>query len=84
MQQFQQLSGGVWMSAPTPRLDPQKLSPTDAARLLSRVGGRPVAESTIEADVAAGSPTNGDGSLNLVAYAAWLIRQLAEGEPHGD
>ena len=71
------------MSAPTPRLDPQKLSPTDAARLLSRVGGRPVAESTIEADVAAGAPTNGDGSINLVAYAAWLIRQLAEGEPHG-
>ena len=84
MQQFQQLSGGGWMSAPTPRLDPQKLSPTDAARLLSRVGGRPVAESTIEADVAAGAPTNGDGSINLVAYAAWLIRQLAEGEPHGD
>jgi len=84
LQQFQQLSGGGWMSAPTPRLDPQKLSPTDAARLLSRVGGRPVAESTIEADVAAGAPTNGDGSLNLVAYAAWLIRQLAEGDPHGD
>ena len=72
------------MSAPTPRLDPQKLSSTDAARLLSRVGGRPVAESTIEADVAAGAPTNGDGSINLVAYAAWLIRQLAEGDPHGD
>jgi len=84
LQQFQQLSGGGWMSAPTPRLDPQKLSPTDAARLLSRVGGRPVAESTIEADVAAGAPTNRDGSINLVAYAAWLIRQLTEGEPHGD
>ena len=84
LHQFQQLSQGVYMSTPAPRLDPQKLSPTDAARLLSRVGGRPVAESTIEADVAAGAPTHGDGSLNLVAYAAWLIRQLAEGEPHGD
>ena len=39
---------------------------------------------SIEADVAASAPTNGDGSINLVAYAAWLIRQLAEGEPHGD
>ena len=84
LHQFQQLSQGVYMSTPAPRLDPQKLSPTDAARLLSRVGGRPVAESTIEADVAAGAPTNGDGSINLVAYAAWLIRQLAKGEPHGD
>ena len=72
------------MSAPTPRLDPQKLSPADAARLMSRVSGRHVAESTIEADVTAGAPTNGDGTLNLVHYAAWLIRQLAEGDPHGD
>ncbi len=68
------------MSTPTPRLDPQKLSPKDAARLLSKVGGKVVAESTIAADVANGAPTNGDGTLNLVAYAAWLIRQLADGD----
>ena len=72
------------MIAPTPRLDPQKLSPEDAARLLSKVGGILVAESTIVADMAAGAPINGDGTLNLVAYAAWLIRQLAEGDSHGD
>jgi hypothetical protein len=72
------------MNDPTPRLDPQKLSTEDAARLLSRVGGKRVEESTIEADVAAGAPTNVDGTINLVHYAAWLIRQLAEGDPHGD
>ena len=72
------------MSDPTPRLDPQKLSTDDASRLLSRVSGRRVDESTIEADVDAGAPTNDDGTLNLVHYAAWLIRQLAEGDPHGD
>ena len=68
------------MSAPTPRLDPQKLTPADAARLLSKVGGKVVAESTIAADVASGAPTNGDGTISLVAYAAWLIRQLADGD----
>lgn len=64
------------MSAPTPRPDPQKLTPTDVARLLSKVGGKVVAESTIAADVAAGSATNGDGTLSLVAYAAWLIEEV--------
>jgi hypothetical protein len=72
------------MSDPSPRLDPQKLSTEDASRLLSRVSGRRVAETTIEADIAAGAPTNDDGTLSLVAYAAWLVRQLAEGDPHGD
>ena len=73
------------MSDPSPRLDPQKLSPTDASRLLSRVSGRSVSEATIQADIANGAPTNGDGTLSLVAYAAWLIRQLADGgDPHGD
>ena len=72
------------MNDPTPRLDPQKLSPGDAARLMTRVSGRHVAESTIDADVAAGAPTNGDGTLSLVAYGAWLVRQLADGDPHGD
>ncbi len=68
------------MSVPTPRLDPQKLLPADAARLMSRVSGRPVAETTIEADLANGAPTNGDGTLSLVAYGAWLVRQLADGD----
>jgi hypothetical protein len=73
------------MNGATPRFDPQKLTPRDAALLLSRASGRLVAEATIENDVAAGAPTNGDGTLNLVHYAAWLIQQLSEGDlSHGD
>jgi hypothetical protein len=72
------------MSATGPSLDPRKLTPTDAARLLSKVGGKVVAESTIATDVTSGAPTNGDGTLSLVAYAGWLIRQVAEGDPDGD
>jgi hypothetical protein len=32
----------------------------------------------LKADVAAGAPLNADGTLNLVSYAAWLVRGLAE------
>ena len=37
----------------------------------------------IEADIAAGAPTNGDGTINLVTYAAWLTSQ-GGGRTRGD
>lgn len=58
-------------------LNPTALSVTNAARLLTRVGGTPITEAMIEADVAAGAPANRDGSINLVHYAAWLVREMA-------
>ena len=33
----------------------------------------------IAADVVAGAPTNADGSINLVRYAAWLNMMAREG-----
>ena len=60
-------------------INPQALPLPDAARLLANVGGRPVAEETLRADVAAGAPTNRDGTINLVHYAAWLVKELGRG-----
>ena len=28
-------------------------------------------------DIDAGAPTNGDGTINLVQYAAWLVKEMA-------
>jgi hypothetical protein len=57
-------------------LNPNSLTPANVARLLTRVGGQPVADEMIEADLAAGAPLNGDGTINLVHYAAWLVREM--------
>ena len=67
-------------------LNPTALSLADAARALSQVGGEPVTESMLHADVAAGAPTNPDGTLNLVHYAAWLAKEMSRsaGDRHGD
>jgi len=62
------------------RLNPSALSLPDAARLLSAVGGQAVSVEMLEADVAAGAPTNSDGTLNLVHYAAWLVREAARAD----
>jgi hypothetical protein len=64
--------------APTrPRADPAALAVADAARILSRLGGREISEEMLRADLAAGAPVNPDGTLHLVHYAAWLIREMA-------
>ena len=61
------------------RLNPAALPAADAARVLTRLGGKPVTEAMLVADIDAGAPTNADGSLNLVHYAAWLVKEMSAG-----
>lgn len=58
-------------------LNPARLPVSHAAKMLTRAGGVPVTEAMIEADLTAGAPANADGSINLVHYAAWLVREMA-------
>lgn len=62
------------------RLSPAALSVADAARVLTRLGGGEVTEAMLRADIDAGAPTNPDGSINLVHYAAWLVKEMARGD----
>lgn len=62
-----------------PQLNPMALTIVEAARALSAAGGRSVTPEMIEADVAAGAPTNPDGTINLVRYAAWLVKEMSAG-----
>jgi uncharacterized ferredoxin-like protein len=61
-------------------LNPNALSLADAARLLARVGGQAVSVEMLQADVAAGAPTNADGTINLVHYAAWLLKEMGRAD----
>jgi hypothetical protein len=63
------------------RANPAALGVADAARLLSAAGGQRISVEMVEADVAAGAPTNADGTINLVHYAAWLLQQTAGRSP---
>jgi len=67
------------MAGAEAKLNPTALPVAEAARLLSAVGGQAVTVEILQADVAAGAPTNADGTLNLVHYAAWLVREMASG-----
>lgn len=61
-------------------INPLALPIADAAQLLSKAGARQILVEQIEADVAAGAPTNGDGTINLVTYAAWLSKERGRGD----
>ena len=62
------------------RINPQALAIPDAAKLLSKAGGRLIQPDQIEKDVAAGAPQNPDGTINLITYAAWLARERGRGD----
>ena len=64
-------------------MNPNAMPVDVAARLLTKAGGRVVTEVVLRADIEAGAPTNADGTLNLVHYAAWLVKQMA-GKNDGD
>jgi hypothetical protein len=61
-------------------LNPNALTLPDAARLLTKVGGQPVTVEMLQRDLAAGAPTNADGTIHLVHYAAWLLREMGHGD----
>ena len=60
-------------------LNPQALRLEDLARILSASGPRPVTLEMLEADIDDGAPVNADGTMNLVEYARWLIREMLHG-----
>ena len=59
------------------KLNPTAMPVADAARLLSAAGGQAVTVEMLEADIESGAPTNPDGTINLVHYAAWLVKEAA-------
>jgi len=58
-------------------LDPNRLSVDQAAKLLSAAAKVRVPAGQIAADLEAGAPQNPDGTINLVHYCAWLLKEMA-------
>jgi len=57
-------------------VNPLALSIEEVARLLSAAGGRKVTPEQVQADIDAGAPVGAGGRVNLVHYAAWLVREV--------
>lgn len=56
--------------------------PIDAVvRALQSAGSRTITMETVQRDIDSGAPVNEDGTLNLIDYAAWILK-MENG--HGD
>jgi hypothetical protein len=64
-------------AAPTSGLNSNALTPEHAARLLTKASGQTISADWILADLGAGAPANADGTISLMHYAAWLVRENA-------
>ena len=65
------------VQSPVPAtVNPMALSVEETARMLAAGGGRRVTPEQVQADVDAGAPVGRDGRINLVHYAAWLVREV--------
>jgi hypothetical protein len=63
-----------------PKLDPTALPLEEVSRVLSKISVEPLTVEQLEEDLDAGAPTNADGTLNLVRYAAWLLSEMKRGD----
>ena len=54
----------------TPRIT--SLTAAQTAKILAAAGQRRITEAMVKTDIDAGAPSNADGTINLVHYAAWL------------
>ena len=61
-------------------LSPSAMTLQQAARVLAAVGARHATVENLRRDIEAGAPVNADGTINLVHYAAWLVRESARGD----
>ena len=58
-------------------LNPQALRLEDLARILSASGPHPVTVEMLQKDIDDGAPVNPNGTMNLVHYAAWLVKEIS-------
>ncbi len=56
------------------------ISPPKLAEILRKSGSREVSAQTIAADIDAGAPVSEDGTINMIEYAAWLVREMSRGD----
>jgi hypothetical protein len=68
------------MSSEKSPIDPNRLSVEQAAKLLSAAAKIRISEEQIADDLASGAPQNKDGTISLVAYAAWMLKEMSRGE----
>jgi len=60
--------------------NPTALPKEVVVRALKLAGSRTITAEQLEADIAAGAPVNDDGTVNIIAYGAWILKGNLNGD----
>lgn len=58
------------------QLNPLALSAENLVTLLQKAGYRAMTLELLQEDIDGGVPVNADGTISLIKYMAWLIREV--------
>ncbi len=58
------------------QLNPLALSRENLVTLLKKAGFRDMTTEMLQEDIDGGVPVNADGTISLVKYMAWIIREV--------
>jgi hypothetical protein len=64
----------------TNSINPNRLTIEQAAKVLSAAFRERIDETRIRQDIDQGAPLNPDGTINLVHYSAWQVKEMGHGE----
>lgn len=68
------------MDGPKEELNPNAMTAEQTAAVFSKLRRKKVDVGEIEADIAAGAPTDAAGRLNLLTYTAWILKEAGRGQ----
>lgn len=60
--------------------NPTALPLETLVRALKYAGSRTISEESLLADISAGAPVNENGTMNVIAYAAWILKGNLNGD----
>jgi hypothetical protein len=61
------------------KLDPASLNIENLVKVLRASGSNEITEEKVQTDIDEGLPVNADGSINLIHYAAWMVKEMGRG-----
>ena len=59
---------------------PKHLTKEGGGRVLKRAGSRTSTMENLEKDIEDGAPVNEDGTMDIIAYGAWILKGNRNGD----
>ncbi len=56
------------------------MTKTNFIQVLQHYGCQTISSEKLDAQIAAGAPVNDDGTINIVNFTAWLLKELCHAE----